>query len=83
MAGASALPNRVYNVVLAGRQLAMWAPSQSVSRIPCLRFASSPGLSSSVPGPTFSALSVRLNKEPRSGDPAHWAASGSLRLLAG
>lgn len=38
--GASALPNRVYNVVLAGRQLAMWTPSQGVSRIPCLRFES-------------------------------------------
>lgn len=61
----------------------MWAPSQGVSRIPCLRFASSPGLSSSVPSPISSALSARRTKETRSGDPAHWAAGGSLRLLAG
>jgi hypothetical protein len=53
----------------------MWAPNQGVSRIPCLHFESSPGLSSSVPGPIISALSAPQRKI-RSGDPAHWPSAG-------
>lgn len=54
----------------------MWAPSQGVSRIPCLRFELQPSLT------LFSQPSVRQTKETRSGDPAHCAAGGSLRRLA-
>lgn len=82
--GAPALPNRAYNVV-AGRQLTMWAPSQGVSRIPCLRFESSQGLSCcSLPGLALFLISqpsrcAQANTQRRS---RPLAAGGSLRVLA-
>lgn len=81
--GAPALPNRAYNVV-AGRQLTMWAPNQGVSRIPCLRFESSPGLSCSLPGLALFLISqpsecAQANTQRRS---RPLAAGGSLRVLA-